>query len=48
MPGPEIQAAAAGTAIEGFRLMSGPRWLDYLLIVALDRLLTPWRKAVRS
>jgi adenylate cyclase len=34
MPGPEIQAAAAGTALEGFPLRDGPSWLNYLLIVA--------------
>ena len=33
MPGPEIQAAAAGTALEGFPLRDGPTWLNYLLIV---------------
>jgi adenylate cyclase len=38
MPGPEIQAAAAGTAIDGFPLSDGPGWLDYLLVVALSAL----------
>jgi adenylate cyclase len=36
MPGPEIQAAAAGTAIEGFPLREGPGWLDALLVLALS------------
>lgn len=35
MPGPEIQAAAAWTALEGFPLRDGPAWLDVLLVVAL-------------
>jgi adenylate cyclase len=35
MPGPEIQAAAVGTALEGFPLRSGPGWLDTLLLVVL-------------
>jgi adenylate cyclase len=35
MPGPEIQAAAAGTAMANFPLRSGPPWLDILLVVAL-------------
>jgi adenylate cyclase len=35
MPGPEIQAAAAGTALEGFPLRSGPGWLDTLLLLVL-------------
>jgi len=35
MPGPEIQAAAAGTAMANFPLRSGPAWLDVLLVVAL-------------
>ena len=38
MPGPEIQAAAAGTALDAFPLRSGPRWLDYLLLIALATL----------
>ena len=40
MPGPEIQAAAAWTALEGFPLRNGPGWLDVLLAVALA-VLTP-------
>jgi adenylate cyclase len=40
MPGPEIQAAAAWTALEGFPLRDGPKWFDILLVVALS-LLTP-------
>jgi adenylate cyclase len=40
MPGPEIQAAAAWTALEGFPLKDGPQWLDVLLVLALA-LLTP-------
>jgi adenylate cyclase len=35
MPGPEIQAAAIATALDGFPLDTGPGWLDALLIVAL-------------
>jgi adenylate cyclase len=38
MPGPEIQAASAGTAIEGFPLSSGARWIDYALVVLLAAL----------
>ncbi|WP_028058760.1 CHASE2 domain-containing protein [Candidatus Solirubrobacter pratensis] len=40
MPGPEIQAAAAWTALEGFPLRDGRTWLDILLVVALA-LITP-------
>ena len=35
MPGPEIQAAAIATALEGFPLDEAPDWVDWLLIVAL-------------
>jgi len=35
MPGPEIQAAAAMTALRGFPLRSGAGWVDALLIVVL-------------
>src|SRR4051812_17579010 len=35
MPGPEIQAAAARTAMANFPLRSGPAWLDVLLVVGL-------------
>jgi adenylate cyclase len=41
MPGPEIQAAAAGTALAGFPLRSGPGWLDAMLIVVLGAI-TPF------
>jgi adenylate cyclase len=34
MPGPEIQASAVETALEGFPLHDAPSWLDILLIVA--------------
>jgi adenylate cyclase len=40
MPGPEIQAAAAGTALDDFPLRSGPRWVDILLVLALA-MITP-------
>jgi adenylate cyclase len=35
MPGPEIQAAAAATAMAGFPLGSGPGWVDVVLVVLL-------------
>jgi adenylate cyclase len=35
MPGPEIQAAATQTALEGFPITSGPEWVDVLLVVLL-------------
>jgi adenylate cyclase len=35
MPGPEIQAAAAWTAMEGFPLTDGPAWLDVLAVIVL-------------
>jgi hypothetical protein len=35
MPGPEIQAAAAWTALEGFPLRDAPGWADVLAIVAV-------------
>jgi adenylate cyclase len=35
MPGPEIQANAIATALDGFPLEDAPRWLDYLFLVAL-------------
>jgi len=35
MPGPEIQASAVVTALEGFPLKDAPRWLDLLLIAAV-------------
>jgi len=40
MPGPEIQASAVVTALEGFPLKDAPRWLNTLLI-ALMGVLTP-------
>ena len=40
MPGPEIQAVAAATAMDGFPLRTGPSWLNVLLVVALS-VLTP-------
>jgi adenylate cyclase len=40
MPGPEIQASAVLTALDGFPLDDAPRWLDYLLLVLLG-VLTP-------
>jgi adenylate cyclase len=40
MPGPEIQAAAAWTALEGFPLTDGPEWLDILAVFVLA-VLTP-------
>ncbi len=38
MAGPEIQAAAIQTVLDGLPLRSGPGWLDGLLIVALGLL----------
>ena len=38
MPGPEIQAAAIQTILDGFPLRSAPGWVDALLIVALGLL----------
>jgi adenylate cyclase len=38
MPGPEIQANAIVTALEGFPITSAPHWLDVLLLVALGAL----------
>jgi adenylate cyclase len=38
MPGPEIQAAATATALAGFRLSSGPGWVDVALVVLLGGL----------
>jgi adenylate cyclase len=35
MPGPEIQASAVITALEGFPLKDAPAWLDIVLIVVL-------------
>jgi adenylate cyclase len=35
MSGPEIQATAVETALNGFPLQSSPTWLDILLIVAM-------------
>jgi adenylate cyclase len=35
MPGPEIQASAVITALEGFPLQDAPRWLDIALLVVL-------------
>jgi len=35
MPGPEIQASAVETALEGFPLHNAPQWLNILLIVAV-------------
>ena len=35
MPGPEIQAAATQTALNGFPIASGPGWVDALLVVLL-------------
>ncbi len=35
MPGPELQAAAIATALDGFPLDEAPGWVDWLLIVAL-------------
>jgi adenylate cyclase len=40
MPGPEIQANAIYTALEGFPIHEAPQWFDALLIVALG-VLTP-------
>jgi adenylate cyclase len=40
MPGPEIQANAMVTALEGFPITEAPQWLDVLLLVALG-VLTP-------
>ena len=40
MPGPEIQASAIDTVLEGFPITDAPQWLDTLLLVALA-LLTP-------
>ncbi len=40
MPGPEIQAAAAWTALNGFPLTDGPQWLDILAVIVLA-VLTP-------
>jgi adenylate cyclase len=40
MPGPEIQAVAAATAIDGFPLRSGPEWPAIVLVVGMA-LLTP-------
>jgi adenylate cyclase len=40
MPGPEIQASAVVTALEGFPISDAPNWLDVLLLVALG-VLTP-------
>ncbi len=40
MPGPEIQASAVVTALEGFPISAAPKWLDVLLLVALG-VLTP-------
>jgi adenylate cyclase len=40
MPGPEIQASAVVTALDGFPLKDAPRWLDYVLVVLLG-VLTP-------
>jgi adenylate cyclase len=38
MPGPEIQANALVTALEGFPITEAPEWLDVLLLVALGAL----------
>ncbi len=35
MPGPEVQAAALQTALDGFPLHSAPGWIDVLLVFAL-------------
>jgi adenylate cyclase len=35
MPGPEIQASAVVTALEGFPLKNAPGWLEVVMIVAL-------------
>jgi adenylate cyclase len=35
MPGPEIQASAVVTALEGFPLENAPGWLEIVMIVAL-------------
>jgi adenylate cyclase len=38
MPGPEIQASAVVTALEGFPLRNAPGWLEIVMIVALGTL----------
>jgi adenylate cyclase len=38
MPGPEIQASAVVTALEGFPLRNAPGWLEIVMIVALGAL----------
>ena len=35
MPGPEIQAVAAQTAIDGFPLRTGPEWVNFVLVVVM-------------